>query len=94
MLDSNKILSFIYKTIKSILNDNSLILKSDVKLVNDLGMQSIDFADLLNQTELNLNIELPDSSKELFGKEYKEMTFDDYFKFVNKIYKEKYENKN
>ena len=90
MLDSNKILSFIYKTIKSILNDDNLIIKSDVKLVDDLGMQSIDFADLLNQTELNLNIELPDSSKEIFGIEYKEMTFDDYYRFIMKIYKEKY----
>lgn len=90
MLDSNKILSFIYKTIKSILNDDNLIIKSDAKLVDDLGMQSIDFADLLNQTELNLNIELPDSSKEIFGIEYKEMTFDDYYRFIMKIYKEKY----
>lgn len=90
MLDSNKILSFIYKTIKSILNDDNLIIKSDAKLVDDLGMQSIDFADLLNQTELNLNIELPDSSKEIFGIEYKEMMFDDYYRFIMKIYKEKY----
>lgn len=90
MLNSKDILNFNYKTIKSILNDNSLIIKTDAKLVDDLGLQSIDFADLLNQTELNLNIELPDSSKEIYGKEYREMTFDDYLKFVLKIYSEKY----
>ena len=90
MLDSNKILSFIYKTIKSILNDDNLIIKSNAKLVDDLGMQSIDFADLLNQTELNLDITLPNSSKEIYEKEYVEMTFDDYYRFIMKIYKEKY----
>lgn len=90
MLNSKDILNFIYKTIKSILNDEDLIIKTDAKLVDDLGLQSIDFADLLNQTELNLNINLPNNSKEFYGKEYKEMTFDDYLKFVLKIYSEKY----
>lgn len=93
MLNSKDILNFIYKTIKSILNEDSLIIKTDAKLVDDLGLQSIDFADLLNQTELNLDIKLPNSSKEIYGKEYREMTFDDYLKFVLKIYYEKYGNK-
>lgn len=93
MLNSKDILNFIYKTIKSILNEDSLIIKTDAKLVDDLGLQSIDFADLLNQTELNLDIKLPNSSKEIYGKEYREMTFDDYLKFVLKIYSEKYGNK-
>lgn len=93
MLNSKDILNFIYKTIKSILNEDSLIIKTDAKLVDDLGLQSIDFADLLNQTELNLDIKLPNSSKEIYEKEYREMTFDDYLKFVLKIYSEKYGNK-
>lgn len=57
-------------------------------LVNDLGFVSIDFADLLNQTELLYDIELPEISPTI---PYKEMKVSDFVELVNTINNSKHE---
>lgn len=57
-------------------------------LVNDLGFESIDFADLLNQTELLYDIELPEISPTIT---YKEMKVSDFVELVNTINNSKHE---
>ena len=86
-MNLEKIYNTLYDSIRLILGNENIQIHPDSKLIEELGLESIDFIDLIFETEKNLSIQIDIDlfSKEIMKKNvgrYLQVTVKDLAEFI------------